>query len=169
MCAEVKRLRVLLVQWDQRLASAALLRQAAVMRVAQEVFHRRRQKGPKPTSLPRGLPDTSFLQKSREELLGQILRLMRTMTALAYEGVNGQPVSLTQPGQRLVSRGRFLRPGRQHFGPVSRVKTSNGAGFGRLFRTIHLTAVCRKQATRQKRSLAMSTDRLVETKHRAQA
>jgi hypothetical protein len=59
------------------------------MRVAQEVFHGRHEKAPKPATLPHGQRDTPFFQKPSEEFLSQILRLMRSVTALANERVNG--------------------------------------------------------------------------------
>src|SRR6185295_17529541 len=80
---EVERLRVLIVQRDQRLPSTALLGLASVMRVTQEIFHGGHQKASKPATLPHGQRNLSFFQKPSEEFLGQILRLMRTVTALA--------------------------------------------------------------------------------------
>src|SRR5439155_22699149 len=119
----------------------------------QEIFHGSHQKGPKPAAIPHCLREMSYFQKPSEEFLGQILRLMRTVTALANECVNGKPVGLAQSGQRLATLGRILRASGQHLRPVSGVETSNGDRFGRLFRTIHRPAVCRNRTTSQKRSL----------------
>src|SRR5436190_17451162 len=57
-------------------------------------------------------------QQPREKLLGEILRVMRRVTALADIGVERIPIGLAELCQRLAGAWCVIASGRQHNRPV---------------------------------------------------
>ena len=73
----VTGLRRVELEREQRRAAPALLRPRLVPFVGEEVIHGRQQEGAKAAFLTVGVGNPIMLQKPREELLGQILRIRR--------------------------------------------------------------------------------------------
>src|SRR5262245_35074441 len=107
------------------------------MRVAQKILHGTHQEGAKPATLPNRSPDPPLLQKTSEELLGQILCLIRSMTTLPDERINGQPVSLAKSCQCFARAGGICFTGNHHLRPVGALKATDRWLCGRRTRRTH--------------------------------
>src|SRR5439155_16930451 len=94
----------------------------------------REEKGAKFSFLSRDGAEGVLRQQPREELLGEILRVMRRVTALTDVSVERIPIGLAEPCQRVAGTGRVLASSRQRNRPVcgdkDRPMRSAGVGCG---------------------------------------
>src|SRR5262245_6184390 len=92
------------------------------MSIVEKILHRRHQERPEPAPIPdrasHGIPFKECLEKT----LGQILRLIRDITALAYEGIDRKPVDLAKASERLLALHGILLTRSEHDAPVRGAK-----------------------------------------------
>ena len=74
--------------------------------------------------------DHVVLEHVSEELLGRVLCLLRTLSAVPDIRVNGVPVSLAEARQRLSSLGRAAAAGRDDTTPLRGWKPARGVTAG---------------------------------------
>src|SRR5262249_14773772 len=86
--------------------------------ISEKMIQRREQEGAKTPALLADCAQGVARDKLAEELLGEILRIVRTKTLRAHVAVKRKPISPAQPLQRLPCSRRRPPPRRQHYAPV---------------------------------------------------
>jgi hypothetical protein len=81
----------------------AFLRPVAVGLVGQEELQRGQHESSEPTFVPVGAIEVSTLDHAYEELLREILRLIRRIATAAHVGIQRIPVAFTERNQRGTS------------------------------------------------------------------
>src|SRR5438876_2611199 len=81
------------------------------------MFERSEQKGSKPAARGIGILHVLLFEKSREEGLGQVLRVFHAVALPPRESVERRPVKLTQLRQRLARAWRRGAAGFHHHRP----------------------------------------------------
>src|ERR1035441_9075597 len=76
------------------------------------------EKGPERSACPAHLGEVITPDQSREEFLGQILRVLGRMAPAAHIGVNGVPVGWAALFKGLPGSRRVPAAGSQHHAPV---------------------------------------------------
>ena len=109
--------RIAGVQRDD-LSAAALQGASLLPLIHQEMVQGRKEKRAELSLLACDGAEGVLPEQPGEELLREVLRVMRRVAALADVGVERIPIGLTELCQRLAGAGRVIASGRQHNRPV---------------------------------------------------
>ena len=98
----------LLVQREERLPAASLLRGRAIPFVGEEVLGAGEEKRAKRATLAPGVVEIPLFEHPREELLGEVRRIRGAGSLPAKEYINGGPIGGAEVRERFV--GTRMRP-----------------------------------------------------------
>src|SRR6266498_5624350 len=101
--------------------------------IGQKMLEAGEQETAKPASVRIRQAKAFLFQEHREELLGQVLPVRRTMSLTPRVSVKRVPVSSAKPFQRRGRFGRTILPGQKHRAPMGRGETAvSRLGLARL-------------------------------------
>ncbi len=111
------------IEGEQGLAAASLLRLAAPPFVGQKMVKCREQEGPEAAFVAIHRPQETLLKQPLEESLRQVLRLVRFMSATPDMGIERIPIGAAQTFQRFIRSFRIVVGRREDNAPMGGEKT----------------------------------------------
>ena len=113
-----------LLEGNERDAPAALGRFGPVPFVGQEMVDGDHEERTELAFAPVHLRQVVLVQQPEEELLREVLRVVRLVTPLPHVGIERVPVGAAELFQGFLRAGRRVVPGRKHDAPVGGGKPS---------------------------------------------